>query len=233
MLFGILAAFLCLRYKEIPFLKKYRYSLTSKIQGSLYHIVRAYSWTFRLRIENEKPWLQYLQNGGRVLLCCWHQMFFSAIRHFKTYASYHPALMISQSKDGDIVAGIAEKSGWHAVRGSSSRDGGRALKEMIGRLRLSGLAAHVVDGPKGPAGIIKAGVVSMARATGAVVVPVYATSDRAWYFNSWDHFMLPKPFARVNIRFGEMLDLTSGVSDKDFELQRVRLQEIMRSGLLT
>jgi len=141
--------------------------------------------------------------------------------------------MISQSKDGDIIAGIAEKSGWHAVRGSSSRDGGRALKEMIGHLNLSGLAAHVVDGPRGPVGIVKAGVVSLARATGAVVVPVYATSNRAWYFNSWDHFMLPKPFANVNLRFGEMLDLTSGVTDKDFELHRMRLQEIMLPGLLT
>lgn len=205
--------------------------LTGKIQGSLYHFVRAYSWTFRLRIENEKPWLEYLQSGGRVLLCGWHQIFFAAIRHFKTYASYHPALMISQSKDGDIVADVAEKSGWHAVRGSSSRDGGRALKEMVGYLTRSRLAAHIVDGPKGPAGIVKAGVVSLARATGAVVVPVFATSDRAWYFNSWDHFMLPKPFARVNLRFGEMLDLTSGGSDKDFELQRARLQEIMQPGL--
>ena len=81
-------------------LKKHRYLLTSKVQGSFYHIIRAYSWTFRLHVENEKPWLEYLQNGGRVLLCGWHQMFFAAIRHFKTYAAYHPALMISQSKDG-------------------------------------------------------------------------------------------------------------------------------------
>lgn len=214
-------------------MKKYRYLLTGRIQGSFYHLIRAYSSTFRLHVENEKPWLDHLNDGGRVLICCWHQQFFAAIRHFKTYATYHPALMVSQSKDGDIIAGIAEKSGWHAVRGSSSRYGGRALKEMVGHLKRSGLAAHVVDGPRGPAGIIKAGVVSLARATGAVVVPVYAMSDRAWYFNSWDRFMLPKPFASVNLRFGEMLDLTSGVSDKDFELHRVRLQEIMQPGLLT
>jgi lysophospholipid acyltransferase (LPLAT)-like uncharacterized protein len=214
-------------------LRKYRYLLMSKVQGSFYYLIRAYSWTFRLNVENEKPWLEYRRKGGRVLLCCWHQQFFSAIRHFKTYAAHHPALMISQSKDGDIIAGIAEKSGWHAVRGSSSRDGGRALKEMIGHLKNSGLAAHVIDGPRGPAGIIKAGVVSLARATGAVVVPVYATSDRAWYFNSWDRFMLPKPFARVNLRFGDMLDLSFGVSDTDFERHRVRLQEIMQPGLLT
>ena len=138
-------------------LKRYRYWLTNRIPGLLYHLVRAYSWTFRLHVENERPWLDYLQGGGRVLLCGWHQQFFAAIGYFKTYASYRPALMISQSKDGDIIAGIAEKSGWHTVRGSSSRNGGRALKEMVGQLQLTGLAAHVVDGPKGPAGIIKAG----------------------------------------------------------------------------
>ena len=213
-------------------MKEYRYLLIDKIQGSFYHLIRAYSWTFRLRIENDKPWLDYLKNGGRVLLCCWHQQFFSVIRHFKTYAIYHPSLMISQSKDGNIISGIAEKSGWHAVRGSSSRDGGRALREMISHLKHSGLAAHVVDGPRGPAGVIKAGVISLARATEAVVVPVYATSDRAWYFKSWDRFMLPKPFARVTLRFGEMLDLTSTGSDKDFEPHRVLLQETMLPSLV-
>jgi lysophospholipid acyltransferase (LPLAT)-like uncharacterized protein len=104
---------------------------------------------------------------------------------------------------------------------------------MIDHLKRSGLAAHIVDGPRGPAGVIKAGVVSLARATGAVVVPVYATSDRAWYFNSWDRFMLPKPFARVNLRFDEMIDLSSGESDEDFECHRARVQEIMQPGLIT
>jgi hypothetical protein len=217
--------------------KEYRYLLIDKIQHLLYHFIRAYSSTFRLRIENEKPWLEYLRKDGRVLLCCWHQQFFAAIRHFKTYAPLHPALMISQSRDGDIIAAIAEKSGWRAVRGSSSRDGGRALKEMIEHLKSAGLAAHVVDGPRGPAGMIKAGAVSLARSTGAVVVPFYVTSDRAWYFNSWDRFMLPKPFARVTLCFGDMIDLTSKESDKasdnDFEHHRVHLQEIMQPGLLT
>jgi lysophospholipid acyltransferase (LPLAT)-like uncharacterized protein len=214
-------------------LQRYRYWLTNRIPGLLYHLLRAYSWTFRLHVENERPWLDYLQGGGRVLLCSWHQQFFAAIRHFKTYAIYHPSLMISQSKDGDIIAGIAEKSGWYAVRGSSSRNGGGALKEMVGQFEHSGLAAHVVDGPRGPAGVIKAGVVSLARATGAVVVPVYATSDRAWYFKSWDRFMLPKPFAKVTLRFGEMIDVTPGESNKDFESHRARLQQIMLPGLIT
>jgi lysophospholipid acyltransferase (LPLAT)-like uncharacterized protein len=214
-------------------LKKNRYFLTKKLHGFFYHLIRAYSGTFRLQVKNEKPWIEYMQNGGRVLLCCWHQQFFSAIKHFKTYATYHPALMISQSHDGDIIARIAEKTGWHTIRGSSSKNGGRALKEMVDYLAKNGLAGHVLDGPRGPAGVVKAGVVSLARATGAVVVPFYTSADKAWFFNSWDHFMLPKPFARVTLRFGEMLDVNSGTSEEDFERQRSLIQEIMIPGLHT
>jgi len=103
---------------------------------------------------------------------------------------------------------------------------------MVDHLNHSGLAAHIADGPRGPAGVVKAGVVSLARSTGAVVVPMFIKADRAWYFKSWDRFMLPKPFAKVNLRFGEMLDMTSGASDKDFEFHRSRLQEIMLPGLV-
>lgn len=214
-------------------LKKYKYALTDKLQNFLYHLIRAYSWTFRFRVENETPWLEHLKQGGRILLCCWHQQFFSAIRYFKNYAVYNPALMISKSNDGDIIAKIAEKTGWHTVRGSSSRDGGSALRGMIAHLEKYGFAGHVVDGPRGPAGIVKAGVVKLAQTPGTLVVPFYLSANRAWYFKSWDRFMLPKPFARVTLRYGEMIDLTSGVSEDDFENQRVRLEQIMLPALHT
>lgn len=212
-------------------IKDYRYAVIHQVLGSLYYIIRAYSWTFRLEIANENPWMEYLQQGGRVLICCWHQQFFSAIRYFKTYAHLHPALMISKSKDGDIIADIANKTGWRTVRGSSSRDGRRALQEMVDHLDRFRFAAHVLDGPRGPAGIVKAGVISLARATGARVVPLYASADRAWYFHSWDRFMLPKPFAHVCLRFGDMLDVSAGEGEEAFEFQRLRLQHIMQPGL--
>ena len=213
--------------------KNNRYFFAEKFQNIFYYLIRAYSWTFRLRVENEKPWLDYLQGGGKILLCVWHQQFFSAVRYFKKYAPYHPGLMISQSKDGDVIARIAEKTGWHTVRGSSSKDGGPALKGMIDHLSQYGFAGHILDGPRGPAGVVKAGVIRLARATGAMVVPIYASADRAWYLKSWDRFMLPKPFARVTLRYGDMLDLGSGTDEEGFELQRARLQEIMLPGLHT
>ena len=70
----------------------------------VYKLNRIYSGTFRMTIENEDEWLDYLNNGGAVLLCTWHQQFFSAIRHFQNYKIFNPSIMISQSKDGEIIA---------------------------------------------------------------------------------------------------------------------------------
>jgi len=214
-------------------LKKYRYSiLTKPMLFLLYYIIRIYSWTFRLLIENEKEWMDYLKSGGSILLCCWHQQFFSGIRHFKSYESFEPSLMVSKSKDGDIISKVAEYSGWYIVRGSSSKDGGEALKGIIKRLKQTRLAAHIVDGPRGPSGVVKAGVISIARATHAKIVPFFTSADRAWYFNSWDKFMMPKPFAKVTLHFGNMIDLDAPGIEQDFEAQRYRLESIMLPRLM-
>ncbi|HPS93431.1 MAG TPA: lysophospholipid acyltransferase family protein [Deltaproteobacteria bacterium] len=197
----------------------------------LYRFIRAYSATFRYSIEHEKEWIDYLNRGGRVLLCAWHQQFFPAIRVFRNYREYHPPLMISKSRDGAIIAGVARRTGWNPVYGSSSRGGAEALKEMIHHFRASGLAGHVVDGPRGPAGKIKAGAIRLAHAADAVIVPFYTDADKAWYFNSWDNFFLPKPFARVKITYGEMIRFTPTTDPDEFESQRMQLEEIMSNGL--
>ena len=212
--------------------KLYMRVLTSKpALAVLYRLIRTYSWTFRLTVENERPWMDYLKGGGVVLLCGLHQQFFAAIRHFKTYENFQPSLMISKSIDGNLIAGVAQRSGWLTVRGSSSKDGHESLAQMIANLSKFHLAAHVVDGPRGPAGIVKAGVIRLAQATGAVIVPCYTAADRAWYFKSWDRFMLPRPFAKVTLRYGSMINLQTDHADKDFEGQRLYLEKIMKPEL--
>lgn len=197
----------------------------------LYGFIRSYSTTFRYTIEQEKPWMDYLKQGGNVLLCTWHQQFFTAIRHFKTYEAWNPPLMISKSTDGKIIAGVAKRSGWNPVHGSSSRGGTEALRSMIESFRKSHLAGHVVDGPRGPAGKIKAGIIRLAHETDAVIVPFYTDADRAWFFNSWDNFMLPKPFARVKLTYGKMIRFRPTTDPGEFESQRLELERIMTPGL--
>jgi lysophospholipid acyltransferase (LPLAT)-like uncharacterized protein len=200
--------------------------------GVLFRIVRAYAWTFRLRIENEQEWKAHIDNGGTVLLCAWHQQFFAAIRHFRHYRRYNPHIMISRSKDGELIAGIARRTGWHPVRGSSSQGGRTAMRSVIGELKKSRLAGHIVDGPRGPAGQVKAGVIRMAHATRAAIVPFYISADKAWYFNSWDRFMLPKPFARVLLRFDRPVHLAPTTDEANFETQRAALERMMRPGIV-
>ena len=213
--------------------KKKRRLLTSDITLSLlYRCIRAYSWTFRLKVENEHIWMDHLEKGGAAVLCCWHQQFFSAIRHFQNYRKYRPALMISRSIDGEIIAGVASRTGWDPVRGSSTRGGKDALTAMIEKLKERKVAAHIVDGPRGPIGKIKPGAIRLAQAGGAVIVPFYTTADRAWYFNSWDRFMIPKPFSKVTLRFGDSFAVNQTMTDEEFEQRRLDLEEIMLNGLL-
>jgi lysophospholipid acyltransferase (LPLAT)-like uncharacterized protein len=191
-----------------------------------YYLIKGYSSTFRLKIENEAHWQSLLNQGKPVLLCAWHQQFFAAITHFRQYAGYHPGLMISKSRDGDLISGVANRSGWHTPRGSSSRGGKEAMTAMISHLKEHGFGAHILDGPRGPMGRIKPGIIRMAHATGARLVPFHVSADRAWFFNSWDRFMLPRPFSKVCITFGDSIQLAPPSGPEGFEKQRRDLETL-------
>ena len=193
-------------------------------------VVRMYSRTFRLTVKNETTWKNRLAEGKPVLICAWHQQFFPAIHHFGSYAAFTPAIMISQSKDGEMIAGVANRVGWFTARGSSSRGGKAALDVMIEHLKTKGFGAHILDGPTGPMGKVKAGAVKMALESGAALVPCCARAENAWFFNSWDRFMLPKPFSRVTLEFGDPIIVDT--DETDFEGLRRRLEETMSPGLI-
>ena len=88
-----------------------------------------------------------------------------------------------------------------------------------------------MDGPRGPAGKIKAGIIRLAHAADAVIVPLYTLADRSWYFNSWDNFLLPKPFARVSLSYSTMIKFNPTIDPVEFEAQRQQLEGIMTPGL--
>ncbi len=195
-----------------------------------YYLIRVYASTFRLRVENQDRWMNLLNSDRPLILCTWHQQFFSAIRHFKKYARYHPGLMISRSQDGDLISAVARRSGWRTPRGSSSRGGKEAMAEMITHLNTYGFGAHVLDGPTGPMGKVKPGIIKMALQTNAVLVPFFTDADRAWFFNSWDRFMVPKPFAKVRLRFLDPIRICEQKSE-NFEALREQLEKTMLPGL--
>jgi lysophospholipid acyltransferase (LPLAT)-like uncharacterized protein len=200
-------------------------------QWLIYKFIRIYSLTFRFEVQNEDEWLtEYLYNNGRIILCTHHQQFFPAIRYFQKYKKYKPGIMISRSGDGGIISAVAIRTGWITVRGSSSSGGAKGLKNMIDHLAEYRIGGHIIDGPRGPFGVVKPGVIRMAHATGSVIVPFYTRADRAWYFRSWDKFFLPKPFSKVLLRFGDKIEFKQTDTNEQFEEHRKVLEEIMSAG---
>ena len=144
------------------------------------------------------------------------------------------AVLVSPSADGDISERMLEAFGYRVVRGSSSRGGARALREMLDELRAGELVVLTPDGPRGPRHAMNPGLAWMSRATGFPVVPVGLVANRAWHLSSWDAFTVAKPFARVAIVFGEPVQVAREASDSDMaaatELMRERLLDCERRG---
>ncbi len=206
-------------------LKRLKWIIYTKPFGLfVYLFIKLYLLTVRVHIINLAPVISLLENGEKVLLCGWHQQFFSAIGYFKKFSRYSPIIMISRSRDGDLISRVANLSGWKTARGSSSRGGRTAMEEVIQHLKKHSMAAHILDGPQGPMGRVKAGAVRMARETGASIVTIHVEPRAARYFRSWDQFMLPLPFSSVRLCFGTPFKLEKSGTPAEFEQQRMLLE---------
>lgn len=194
-----------------------------------YYLLNLYAKTIRLTLENEDVIRNHIERNGRVILASWHQRFFGGFYLPKIF-NRPISIMISQSKDGDFIADVVQRIGWAPVRGSSSRGGKKALRVLVEEIRNRLLCGHIVDGPTGPARVIKPGLISLASHSGAAICPTYVFYERPWIFNSWDRFMIPKPFSRVKIRFAPLIVVPEDVDSELFEVLRSRIErEMMES----
>lgn len=181
-------------------------------------LVRLLSRTYRYALVDTQNEQAALDACGKVVYASWHQRLFPGITFF---ASRQPiAIMISQSRDGEMIARVVDILGWRSVRGSSSKGGMRALKEIRSLTRQGYRVGHIVDGPQGPFGVIKPGLLTIAQFAGAPIVPAIVSAQRNWIFNSWDRFMVPKPFSRVFIRFTPPINVPRRLDADAFETLR-------------
>ena len=110
-------------------------------------------------------------------------------------------VLVSQSKDGELIAGPISKLGYVPVRGSSTRGGTQALRGLIAHLKSASIAI-TPDGPRGPIYSIKDGLLTTAYLSKCPIMPVAIDVNREWTFNSWDKFRFPKPFSTIRMKYG-------------------------------
>ncbi|MEN6620642.1 MAG: lysophospholipid acyltransferase family protein [Smithella sp.] len=159
-------------------------------------------------------------------MASWHQRFFGGFFLPKIFR-LSPCIMISKSRDGDFISKVVQRIGWIPARGSSSRGGREALRAMVQEVNENKIGGHIVDGPTGPPRVIKPGLISLAQSANAVICPTLASYENAWIANSWDRFMIPKPFSRVLLRFGSILPVPEITSNEQFESFRKQVEEHM------
>lgn len=139
------------------------------------------------------------------------------------YAPAGMATMISHHGDGEIAAAVVRALGSRVVRGSSSSGGGAALRDMV-RLGQDGWPLAITpDGPRGPAGRCKPGVVRLAAESGLPIVPVAAQPESGWRLKSWDRFVVPRPFTRIHVEFARPICVPEDAPETDLAgwLERV------------
>lgn len=185
-------------------------------------LLRLLASTWRMRAVNEEPLNEARRTGQRVLFALWHGELLPLLWYQR---GRNVAVMISEHRDGEIVAKIAESLGYRTVRGSSTRGASRALLGLARAIDEGHDGAITPDGPRGPAHVFAPGGAVAAHRTGVPIVPIRACASRAWRLRSWDRFLIPKPFARVTVTMGPMTrvvaDSPRAAAEQSDELQRV------------
>lgn len=158
-------------------------------------VIRVLGATLRYRDVNAPG----VPNGhtlpGPVIFAFWHCTMLTCAHRFRDLGI---AILISSSFDGELIARTVERLGFLAVRGSSSRGGALALRGMAEAYGAGHRCAFTADGPRGPERIAKPGPVQLAQLTGAEWIGCYhAECSHAWRLQSWDHFLIPRPFSKV------------------------------------
>jgi lysophospholipid acyltransferase (LPLAT)-like uncharacterized protein len=156
--------------------------------------------TTRIRTEGDHHFRRFWDRGEPTVFVLWHGRLLPPTYHHRGQGV---VTLISQHRDGEYITRVVDRWGYITVRGSSSRGGLHALRELLRHLRAGRSLAITPDGPRGPREKLKLGPLIAAQRAGAPVIPTASAANRAWFFGGWDRFLIPRPFARLQIVYGE------------------------------
>ncbi len=186
-------------------------------------LVRILGATWRFRVSHDHDVKRLRAEGVPVVFALWHGELLPLLYHHRGEGV---AVLISEHADGEIIARVATSLGYRTVRGSTSRGAARALLGLSRVLRDGTDLAITPDGPRGPAKSFAPGVAVVAQRAGAPVIAAAAATPRAWRLNSWDRFLIPRPFARIHVAYSDAAFV--GVETvRDAAGQVDRMQEAM------
>ena len=159
-------------------------------------LLRAIALTWRFRVRNGEVITDLRAKAQPFIFAFWHGQLLPLLWHHRNEGVY---VVISSHRDGEIVARAAEYLRYNTIRGSSSRGAARALLGIVRELEDGHEVAVTPDGPRGPARKFASGALVASQRTGAPIIGIGVSAKRAWRLKSWDRFMIPKPFTRIDV----------------------------------
>lgn len=184
---------------------------------------RAIGATWRIEIVGDDVFARLRASRVGVVFALWHGQLLPLIWHHR---NRDVTILVSEHRDGEMIARVAQSLGYGVIRGSTTRGGGRAILEVVSAIRSGHIVAITPDGPRGPAKRVAPGPLIAAQRSGAPLVPAVAWASAAWRLSSWDSFMIPKPFAKIRIAYGEPIRL-SDESARGAALRSTELEQAM------
>jgi len=192
-----------------------------------YCLLQVWARTLRFELEDRAGVVDAPPNE-RYIGALWHNRLLLLPFILRRYLPQRRgAALISASRDGAILADLVERFGYDTVRGSSSRKGASAIRQL-GEVIAGGRDVVITpDGPRGPAYVLGQGIIYLAQQSGTEVVPINMEYSSSWRVKSWDRFILPKPFSKVRVIFDRPHRVAATITETEFETERLRLQEAM------
>ena len=187
-------------------------------------IIRSLHLTMRISYIGFDKYRRRIEGGSRIILAFWHGRL---LMMPYSYPGRGITILVSQSKDGELVSRTVKGFGIDSVRGSSSKGWFAGVKGLLKSVQAGRDVAITPDGPRGPGSKAQMGAVQIARATGLPIFPMAFGASRAKKFRSWDSFVLPYPFTRGVFICGEPISVAKDAEADDMEAARSRLEDAL------
>ncbi|NIA16177.1 MAG: DUF374 domain-containing protein, partial [Nitrospiraceae bacterium] len=162
-------------------------------------VLKVLTATCRVEVRDASYFDQAPSEGGHAILAAWHEAFGLGVPLYRDSGIH---TLTSLSFDGELASRLVRQFGLFALRGSSSRGGGEALRCLTAALDHIPVVGFTLDGPRGPRRVAKPGIAILSARSKAPVIPLACAASRAWRLKSWDRFIVPKPGARIVARYG-------------------------------
>jgi lysophospholipid acyltransferase (LPLAT)-like uncharacterized protein len=187
--------------------------------------IRIVGCTWRFRVRDEGHVDDARRHAPHLIFAFWHGRMLPLSYGYRN-RSIH--VLASQHRDGELMGQTIRLLGFGHIRGSSTRGGARAIREMVFKLQEGFDLGITVDGPKGPRFTVKPGPLEVSKLSGSPVVPAAVSSRSHWVFRSWDAFAFPKPFTTVLVRFGPAVIVPGDAGPETLEAKRLELERVLR-----